>query len=79
MPFAVFSANLTAWKNDLLPEVELTSATRATAPPHCLMLHLAYEHLFILLHRPCYRYPCKGKQQAEVDHAAVCAEKSIVS
>ncbi|KAI0083369.1 fungal-specific transcription factor domain-containing protein [Irpex rosettiformis] len=61
---------LNAWKDSLSPEVDLTAATRPSALPHRLSVHLMFWWLFILLHRPFYRRT-KGAT-ADIDHVKLC-------
>ncbi|KAI0337043.1 hypothetical protein BDW22DRAFT_1433627 [Trametopsis cervina] len=61
---------LNAWKDSLSPEVDLTAATRPSAVPHRLSVHLMFWWLFILLHRPFYRRT-KGSN-VDIDHVKLC-------
>ena len=60
------SIELNAWKDGLTPEVDLTAATRPSALPHRLSVHLMFWWLFILLHRPFYRRTKSGG--GDIDH-----------
>ena len=62
------SIELNAWKDSLSPEVDLTAATRPSALPHRLSVHLMFWWLFILLHRPFYR---RAKAAGDIDHIKV--------
>lgn len=64
------SLQLNAWKERLSPEVDITLATRLTATPHRIMMHLTYWWLFMLLHRPFYRRSraAHGLGSKEIDH-----------
>ncbi|GJE99786.1 fungal specific transcription factor domain-containing protein [Phanerochaete sordida] len=61
---------LNAWKDSLAPEVDLTAATRPSALPHRLTVHLMFWWLFILLHRPFYRRTKPGN--VDIDHVKLC-------
>lgn len=65
------SMQLNEWKSNLSPEVNLTQQTRPTATPQLLMMHLIYELMFILLHRPFFH---RKQQHAgrQIDHRKVC-------
>ncbi|KDQ56260.1 hypothetical protein JAAARDRAFT_36436 [Jaapia argillacea MUCL 33604] len=66
---------LTDWEHNLPKEVNLCHQShRASALPHRLMLHLAYNWLFILLHRPFYRRPkmIRGTDVQDVNHVKMC-------
>lgn len=63
------SIELNAWKDSLAPEVDLTAATRPSALPHRLTVHLMFWWLFILLHRPFYRRTKPGN--VDIDHVKV--------
>jgi hypothetical protein len=67
----VSSVQLNTWKERLLPEVEITLASRNTATPHRLMVHLTYWQFFILLHRPFYRRVSRSNSELEIDHVKV--------
>ncbi|KAI0638671.1 hypothetical protein C8Q77DRAFT_1092212 [Trametes polyzona] len=62
---------LNNWKDSLSPEVDLTAASRPSALPHRLMLHLTYWWLLLLLHRPFYRRK-SGGSGPEIDHVKLC-------
>ncbi|KIM40989.1 hypothetical protein M413DRAFT_157684 [Hebeloma cylindrosporum] len=66
---------LNTWKSLLDDELEITAASRPTATPHKLMLHLAYWWLFILLHRPFFHRKTKGvpANDRQIDHAQLCS------
>jgi hypothetical protein len=68
--FGYCSIELNAWKDSLAPEVDLTAATRPSALPHRLTVHLMFWWLFILLHRPFYRRTRLGN--VDIDHIKVC-------
>ena len=70
-----YSIELNAWKDGLPPEVDLTAATRPSALPHRLSVHLMFWWLFILLHRPFYRR-AKAAGVGDIDHVKVsnCAQ-----
>ncbi|TBU44341.1 hypothetical protein BD309DRAFT_1080110 [Dichomitus squalens] len=59
---------LNNWKDSLPPDVDLTAASRPSALPHRLMLHLAYWWLLLLLHRPFYRRAKSGSTGPDIDH-----------
>ncbi|KAL0945802.1 hypothetical protein HGRIS_012089 [Hohenbuehelia grisea] len=64
---------LNTWKDELPPEIDNNLASRPTATPHKIMLHLAYWWLFILLHRPLYRRPRPShSSNAAIDHVKLC-------
>jgi hypothetical protein len=71
------SIKLNTWKSSLSPEVDISItgiASRSTATPHRLMLHLTYWWLFILLHRPFFHRRAKliHSTDKEIDHVKVC-------
>jgi len=68
------SIKLNTWKSSLSPEVDIGIASRPTATPHRLMLHLTYWWLFILLHRPFFHRRAKliHSTDKEIDHVKVC-------
>ncbi|KIY69004.1 hypothetical protein CYLTODRAFT_421134 [Cylindrobasidium torrendii FP15055 ss-10] len=61
---------LNDWKSRLNPAVDLTRQSQGTAMPHCLMMHLMYHLMFILLHRPFFHR--KQDAAAEIDHRKLC-------
>ncbi|EDR10444.1 uncharacterized protein LACBIDRAFT_325474 [Laccaria bicolor S238N-H82] len=65
---------LNTWKSSLSPEVDISIASRPTATPHRLMLHLTYWWLFILLHRPFFHRRAKliHSTDKEIDHVKLC-------
>jgi len=73
-PISKIDVQLNTWKDRLFPEVEVTLATRTTATPHRLMVHLAYWQLFILLHRPFYRRAARSSSNSDkdIDHVKLC-------
>ncbi len=52
---ALFSLELSTWKNDLPTEIDFVKSSPCAPQPHQLMLHMTYYWLTILLHRPFYR------------------------
>ncbi|KAF9026870.1 hypothetical protein BDZ89DRAFT_1067355 [Hymenopellis radicata] len=62
---------LNHWKSSLSPEVDLNNHSRASATPHRLMMHLLYELMFVLLHRPFFH---RKQQHAGrlIDHRKLC-------
>ncbi|EDR01153.1 uncharacterized protein LACBIDRAFT_312485 [Laccaria bicolor S238N-H82] len=76
------SIKLNTWKSSLSPEVDISIASRSTATPHRLMLHLTYWWLFILLHRPFFHRRAKliRSTDKEIDHVKLCkrAAKNIM-
>ncbi|KAH9969716.1 hypothetical protein BC827DRAFT_1262920 [Russula dissimulans] len=52
---AQIDLKLSTWKNDLVPEIDISKTNPCAPQPHQLMLHMTYYWLIILLHRPSYR------------------------
>ncbi len=65
-----YSVQLNHWKSSLSPELDLNNHSRASATPHRLMMHLLYELMFVLLHRPFFH---RKQQHAGrlIDHRKV--------
>lgn len=52
---AQMDLRLSTWKNDLPSEIDFVKPNPCVPQPHQLMLHMTYNWLTILLHRPFYR------------------------
>ncbi|KAJ7277435.1 hypothetical protein C8J57DRAFT_1309251 [Mycena rebaudengoi] len=65
---------LNSWRGQLAPEVDITTANRATSTPHRIMMHCTYWWAFILLHRPFFHRKVRQihGSDREVDHDKLC-------
>ncbi|KAI0069306.1 hypothetical protein BV25DRAFT_1910990 [Artomyces pyxidatus] len=69
---------LSTWKQKLSPELYLPQSGDTTPMPHQLMLHMTYDWLVIVLHRPFYRRrSTSGKDGADEIHIQSCNDAAM--
>ncbi|KAI0312453.1 hypothetical protein OF83DRAFT_1176619 [Amylostereum chailletii] len=69
---------LSTWKDNLPPEVDVNKTNISSALPQQLMLQMTYQWLLIVLHRPFYRRKViKDEHGYEVDHVKNCDKAAL--